>query len=137
MAIGTHLGTEPCRLYDSDLRVRPDNGNYFYPDLFVVCAEHQGTATDTEITNPTLVIEVLSPGTERADRISKPRRHARAASLREYMLINTRFPEIVVQRLEEGRWIGYSYEPDEIVRLESIGLDLDFSAVYRNVEWTA
>ena len=135
-AIDNHLGDGPCRLYDSDLRMRPDHADYFYPDLFVVCADDPGADTDTEVDNPILVIEVLSPSTERIDRTSKPRRYANAPSLREYMLVNTRFPEITVRRLEDGRWITYTYEPDEAVHLESIGLDLTFATVYRNVRWT-
>ncbi|MGH2345829.1 MAG: Uma2 family endonuclease, partial [Chloroflexota bacterium] len=73
IALGTHLQASPCRLYDSDLRVRPDGDHYFYPDLFVVCADHPGADTDTEVDNPTLVIEVPSPSTERIDRVSKLR----------------------------------------------------------------
>ncbi len=135
--IDRHLGEGPCRLYDSDLRVRPDNDHYFYPDLFVVCADNPGADSDTEVDNPTLVIEVLSPSTERVDRVSKLRRYTHAASLREYVLINSVFPEVEVRRLERGQWISHTYESDEIVRLESIGLDIDFAIVYRQVQWAA
>ena len=137
VALGTHLRGSPCRLYDSDLRVRPDNDHYFYPDLFVVCAEHPGADTDTEVDDPTLVIEVLSPSTERIDRLSKLRRYAHAPCLREYVLISSRFPGVEVRRLEQGQWISLTYEPDQIVRLESIKLDLDFATIYRHVQWAA
>lgn len=129
-AIDHWLGDGPCRLYDSDLRVRPSGNHYFYPDLFVVCA-------DTEVDNPTLVIEVLSPSTERIDRVSKPRRYAQAPSLREYALINSRFPGVEVRRREGEQWLSFTYEPGEIVRLESIGLDLDFETIYRHIQWEA
>ncbi len=95
-----------------------------------------GVPTDTEVDNPTLVIEVLSAGTERVDRATKLRRYANAPSLREYMLVNRIFPEVMVRRLEDGQWITYTYEPDEAVHLESIGLQLDFAAIYRNVDWS-
>ena len=133
--IGRHLYDGPCRLYDSDLRVRPDGDQYFYPDLFVVCADDHGAQSDTEVDNPTLVIEVLSPGTERVDRVSKLRRYANAPSLREYMLVNSMFPEVMVRRREHGQWLTAVYEPDEVVRLESIGLELDFATIFRNVVW--
>jgi Uma2 family endonuclease len=134
---GTHLQGYPCRLYDSDLRVRPDRNHYFYPDLFVVCADTPGADTDTEVDDPLLVIEVLSPSTERVDRVSKLRRYAHAPSLREYVLINSVFPEVEVRHLEHGQWINFTYEPDEIVHLESINLYLDFATIYRNVHWAA
>lgn len=135
VAIGNYLGNGPCRLYDSDPRFRPDADNYFYPDLFVVCNDDQGQDTDTEVTDPALVIEVLSPSTERNDRVSKPRRYAHAPSLREYVLVNSSFPEVMVRRLEDGRWLTETYEPEEIVHLSSIGMDLDFTTIYRDVRW--
>jgi Uma2 family endonuclease len=135
IALGTHLQGSPCRLYDSDLRVRPDRNHYFYPDLFVVCADTPGADTDTEVDDPMLVIKVLSPSTERVDLVSKLRRYAHAPSLREYVLINSIFPEVEVRRLEHGQWINFTYEPDEIVHLESINLYLDFATIYRNVQW--
>jgi Uma2 family endonuclease len=137
IAIGTHLLGSPCRLYDSDLRVRPDGDHYFYPDLFVVCADNPGADTDTEVDNPTLVIEVLSPSTEPIDRVSKLRRYAHAPSLREYVLINSRFPGVEVRRREDEQWLSFTYEPGEIVYLESIKLDLDFETIYRHIQWAA
>ena len=133
ITIGSHLVDGPCRLYDSDLRVRPDADNYFYPDLYVVCADDPGADGDIEVDNPTLVIEVLSPSTERIDRVRKLRRYGNAPSLREYVLINSSFPEVTVRRLVDGRWETVTYEPGETGRLASIGLDLPFAAIYRNV----
>ncbi len=103
----------------------------------MVCADTPGADNDTEVDNPTLVIEVLSPSTERVDRVSKLRRYAHAPSLREYVLINSIFPEVEVSRLKHGQWISFTYEPDEIVHLESIQLDLDFATIYRHVQWAA
>jgi Uma2 family endonuclease len=136
-AIDHRLGDGPCRLYDSGLRVRPAGNHYFYPDLLVVCADNPGAGTDTEVDNPTLVIEVLSPSTERIDRVSKLRRYAHAPSLREYVLINSRFPGVEVRRREGEQWLSFTYEPGEIVRLESIKLDLDFETIYRHIQWEA
>jgi hypothetical protein len=72
---------------------------------------------------------------QRVDRVGKLRRYAHASSLREYVLINSIFPEVEVRRLEHGQWINFTYEPDEIVHLESIKLYLDFATIYRNVQW--
>jgi Uma2 family endonuclease len=125
----------PCRVYDSDVRFRPEEDTYFYPDLLVVCGEQRRADAGLEVNNPTVVFEVLSPSTERIDRILKLRRYTHAPSPREYVLINTRFPEVVVYRLEEDRWIAFTYGQDETVRLQSISVDLELSEIYRDVEW--
>ncbi len=36
-------------------------------------------------------------------------------------------------RLEEGRWVAFTYRQDETARLESIGVDLELSEIYRDV----
>ncbi|MFY7950960.1 MAG: Uma2 family endonuclease [Armatimonadaceae bacterium] len=71
--IGSQLLGGPCQTFSSDQRVLIDRtGLYCYPDLLIVCGEVE-TADDDEdtITNPRVVIEVLSPTTERYDRGAK------------------------------------------------------------------
>src|SRR5690348_12227552 len=59
-----------CKVTPTEVRVRvrPD-GLYTYPDLVIVCGEarYPDTHKDT-VSNPTLLIEVLSPSTEAHDR---------------------------------------------------------------------
>jgi Uma2 family endonuclease len=60
----------PCQTFSSDQRVRlTDTGKYAYPDVVTVC-EPPAFAPDDRNTliNPQVVIEVLSPATERYDR---------------------------------------------------------------------
>jgi Uma2 family endonuclease len=135
IALGILLANRPCRVYDSDLRFRPNEESYFYPDLFVMRGEHARPGSGVEARDPLLVIEVLSPSTERIDRITKLRRYTQAPSVREYILVNTRFPEVVVHRLEEKGWRAVVFGPDDSVWLESLGVALEFSAIYKDVVW--
>ena len=60
------LRQKPCSAFVADMRVitRP-NEAYFYPDLTVVCGEMQFEDKESDtLTNPTLIIEFLSPSTE-------------------------------------------------------------------------
>jgi Uma2 family endonuclease len=136
-AIRPHLRGGPCRLYSGDLRIRPDDQAYFYPDLVVVCgAAPSDTALETE--NPTLVVEILSPLTRGIDRIVKFRRYRNAVSLREYVLIDSQEPVVDVYRLEaDGHWGVESYQPPEGIHLDSIDMNLDFSTIYEDVDWAA
>lgn len=63
----------PCRVYSSDLRLRVlATGLATYPDVTVICgASQRDPASTTHVTNPTLIVEVLSTGTADYDRGEK------------------------------------------------------------------
>ena len=88
--LGNALEGGPCRPYPSDLRVRCTKGLYTYPDVVIVCGppELEDSNSDT-LLNPRVVIEVLSPTTERYNRGDKFDHYSEIASLREYVLIAT------------------------------------------------
>ncbi|OQY58172.1 MAG: hypothetical protein B6245_13195, partial [Desulfobacteraceae bacterium 4572_88] len=102
------LKNTPCRIYPSDMRVKVrENGLYTYPDVIVVCDEakfddeHQDT-----LTNPLLIIEVLSKSTEAYDRGSKFAMYRKLGSLAEYLLVDPSRPQAEQYvRQEENRWL--------------------------------
>ncbi len=97
-----------CETYTSDMRVRiPTPNIYTYPDIVVVCGEPQfedGTA-DT-LLNPMLIIEVLSPSTERYDQGQVFAHYRTLPSLREYLLVAQDEYRIDYYRREtaDGNW---------------------------------
>jgi Uma2 family endonuclease len=133
LALGAALSGKPCRGYSSDVRVRiPETGLSTYPDLSVVCGELE-TAPDDEdaITNPIVLVEVLSDSTEAYDRGAKWAHYRRIPSLREYVLVSQGEPRIeVFRRIEAGRWELLEARPGETIELASLGVQLDVAAVY-------
>lgn len=80
----------PCTVKTSDLRVRiAAVGDYVYPDVTVICGDPQYVETEPNatLTNPTLIIEVLSPSTEAYDRGRKFQSYETLPSLRDYVLV--------------------------------------------------
>jgi Uma2 family endonuclease len=68
--LGPQLKSRQCEAYASDMRVKvKSSGLYSYPDVVVVCGApiFEDKETDT-LTNPTVIIEVLSRSTEGYDR---------------------------------------------------------------------
>ena len=71
IALGTRLRGRTCTVYDSDLRVLISaTGLFVYPDVSVVCDPMELFDGDN-LTNPTLIVEVLSDSTETYDRTTK------------------------------------------------------------------
>jgi len=132
IAIGPQLRDGPCRLYESDVRVRLSSVGYVYPDLMVVCSDHNDDLR-IEIENPTVVFEVLSPATEGYDRGDKFHLYATASSLQHYVLISTRRQSIDVFTRAGDRWTLEQYTPPQNIYLTSIGLELNFVDIYRTV----
>src|SRR5690348_6535847 len=70
-----------CRPFTSDMKVIA-NGTVRYPDLSVVCRPVGDN--EKQITDPVLVIEVVSPSTERVDRGHKKLDYFATPSVRQY-----------------------------------------------------
>jgi Uma2 family endonuclease len=83
------LRRKPCRVYPSDMRVKVlRTGLHTYPDVVVVCGQPEfvDEKRDT-LTNPTVIVEVLSPATERYDRGVKFRHYRAIETVQNYILI--------------------------------------------------
>lgn len=124
-----------CTAFQSDMRVRVlATGRATYPDISMVCGPIEldpADASGTTITNPTLLIEVLSPSTEEVDRGSKWRDYQRIPSLQEYVLVSQDSRVEIYRRLNSGGW-EYLDVREGVVKLVS-GATLDLSVMYQSL----
>ena len=134
------LDGKPCRVLRQPLRVRVTPARFVYPDLLVICGQPEMTdeVQDT-ITNPKVIIEVLSPSTGGYDYGPKFEFYRKLPSFVEYLLIKQDQPKIEVFRKVGGaRWELSTYEGLEtVVPIESIRINLRLSDVYADVEFPA
>src|SRR6266849_1559682 len=126
--VNVALGDSPCMAYTSDARMRLAEMRYLYPDVTVACDQEAGSV----LANPTVVIEVLSPTTEKRDRGAKFKVYKTLPSVQEYVLIGSEVQEIIVYR-RESNWRPYHYQSGDLVVLTSIGVSFPFEAVYRRI----
>ena len=129
------LRARPCRVYTSDARLRVvETGLATYPDVSVVCGRLETDVEDPlAITNPLLLVEVLSPTTEAYDRGAKFAHYRRIPSLREVVFVAHRERRLEVYRRDAvGRWVLYEAGAGEAVELESLGGELVVDEVYRD-----
>ena len=130
---------KPCRAHSSDVKVsvRAVNRRY-YPDVSVVRGEVERDELEPKaITNPILLVEVLSDSTEVRDRGPKFRAYRQLPSLREYVLIKQE--EMVVEvfsRNEDGSWrIQSATEREDKVELPSLEISLSLADLYYGVKF--
>lgn len=127
-----HLRGTPYRVYSSDLRIRIREASVgTYADATVVCDPVERDAeSPTHVTNPQVVIEVLSPSTEEYDRGEKRLYYQQLASLREYVLVAQDRRRVEVWRREGGGWSCSVHVTNERARLESLAFELDVNELY-------
>ena len=132
-----HIRHGRCRAYDADLRVRVlETGLATYPDVTVVCGPPERDPEDENaVTNPTLIVEVLSRSTEEYDRGDKFEHYQRIASLRQYVLVSHRQREIEVwSRVRANEWSKVISAEGQRASLASIGAELDVTDVYDSAQ---
>jgi Uma2 family endonuclease len=138
--MANQLKGRPCEAHINDLRVLIAASRvYTYPDIVVVCGEPElaDRYRDT-LTNPAVLIEVLSPSTEAYDRGEKFGYYRTLASLREYLLVSQDRPKVdqFICQPDGQRWL-LSMETDltGTIVLSSIGCQVAMADVYRSVKF--
>jgi Uma2 family endonuclease len=124
-----------CRVFSAEMKLRikgNEDERYYYPDVFVACdpADRERYWRNSAV----LVVEVLSPTTERIDRTEKFEAYKRIPSLSEYGLLAQDTIELELFRRRTD-WQREFYQRDNAVTFESIGLTLSVSQLYRDVEF--
>ncbi|HSY48461.1 MAG TPA: Uma2 family endonuclease [Thermoanaerobaculia bacterium] len=127
----TQLRGGNCRAYDADLRVRTPSGLATYPDVTVICGPSERDEADPQsVTNPTLIIEVLSRSTEEYDAGDKFEHYKTLQSLRQYVLVSHRERSVEVwTRGEDAGWQRTIVREGEIAKL-AIDAHLDVHELY-------
>jgi Uma2 family endonuclease len=135
-ALNTRLRETDCLVASQSLRVRVTGGGlYAYPDIVVVQGEPAvADAHRDMITNPALLVEVLSPSTRDFDQGDKFARYRRLPSLQEYVMID---PDVAwaihVMRRADGWLLRDVRGQDATLDLASVGAALPLAEVYHKI----
>ena len=133
-ALRQHLKGGPCQLYMSDIRVNFDlkrDEYYYYPDLVVTCDKRDDHPRFIRF--PKLIIEVLSPSTERVDKREKFFAYTTVESLEEYVLVAQDTREVIISRRANEWRKEIISGSDAAATFASLGCTLPFSAIYEGL----
>jgi len=139
--ISLRLKGSPCQVFDSNLRSRIEASNRnVYPDLSIVCGPVERDPRDKSngtITNPRVVIEVISPSTERYDRTEKRDHYLKLPSLEAHVLIDQdRLRVEILSRTSDGRWeLDFATGIDGALKLAMLKIEIPLREVYDRVEF--
>lgn len=136
-SIEEHLRkTDKCQIFPSDLKIHcAVNSLFTYPDLSIVCGKIETLEKhDDIVTNPSVLIEVLSASTQDYDRGSKFKLYRDIESLKEYIVISSL--EILVEKYDkqaDGSWLLHAYTQHDSFAILSIDMQANVKSLYRNV----
>ena len=138
--LAERLDGTPCRLAGASLRVRVNATKYVYPDVLVYCGKPELTDEHSDtITNPKVIVEILSPSTEDYDYGKKFILYRSLPSFEEYVLVAQDQPRVEVsRRTPENRWVLTTYQGLDItVQVESLGISIPMAEIYTDIEFPA
>lgn len=127
-----------CRVFTANMRIRvPSMPPYRYGDVSALCGQPQFVKIGgvDVLTNPALILKVLSASTESYDRGDKFTHYKSIPSFCEYLLIAQHRPH-VSQYIWQGdnSWLQYEYNDlADVVKLISVGCELSLREIYENV----
>jgi Uma2 family endonuclease len=121
----------PCRVYRETMRLRLAH-TLRYPDVMVVCSPVANDAT--EITDPVVVVEVLSTSTLRTDRIAEHREYEATPSIRRYILLEQDDIAAEVYARDGDRWVRSTVIGDGGLAMPEIGVEIPLADAYASLE---
>jgi Uma2 family endonuclease len=104
-ALGNHLAGKKCEAFMNDMKAhiqKKENDWFYYPDVMVNCdpAGQKQYYCDT----PSVIVEVLSPDTERIDRREKLLAYEMITTLHTYILVAQDKREVTIYRRKSDDW---------------------------------
>jgi len=120
----------PCRAYMSDIKLRIETRGstiFYYPDVMVSCSRHDPKSH--WIDDPSLLVEVLSPSTERIDRTEKLMAFTQIGSLQDYLLVAQDQARVEVFS-RDAEWKPRVYGPGETITIAGLGVTLELDQLY-------
>lgn len=131
---------QPYEIFAADVRLWiPATRRYVYPDVMVIQGKpiYQGKKA-TIVTNPTIIIEVLSKSTEGYDKTDKFRFYRSIPTFQEYILIDQNCYHLeIYAKTGEKQWQFTEYDSEyDIISLASVDFQFTLSELYDRVDFS-
>lgn len=128
-----------CRVFNSDFAVKtPLYPPYRYPATSVVSGQPLYVKVDQfdTLTNPTVIIEVLSPTTTTLDKTLKREAYQAIPTLKEYLLISQDAPQVTQYVRHGEQWVRSDFGGlATSIFLPSLNCELSLRDIYEDIDF--
>lgn len=137
-ALHSRFRGKPCQVTQSDMRLKiSETKAYVYPDVMVVCGKPAllGKADDL-LTNPTVVVEVLSPSTASHDKNAKFAHYRKMPSVQDILFVDSQSLSVEAYRRSAGEtWLLTAHDTRETAVTLSLDVSLPMAELYEGIEF--
>jgi Uma2 family endonuclease len=136
--LGTKLKGKNCNPFGSDLRIHiPKNTLYTYPDISIICGDIETTDDKFDtVTNPSVIIEILSESTKNYDKGGKFTLYREIESLKEYILIDSE--AVMVEKFiknVDNSWQLTEYKKlEDFFTIDTVAIKMELTTIYAGVK---
>jgi Uma2 family endonuclease len=134
----------PCTVFGPDVQVsvgikKNSRRHYFYPDITISCDAADRQRGTTLIESPRVIVEVLSPGTETKDRVTRFRAYQEQETIQEIVLVNQFAQYVEIWQRDEHdphnarAWLYRHYGPGETIEIVSVNAQIEISTIYHGI----
>lgn len=129
-----HLRGTPCQTFIADMKLRVEQEDaFYYPDVMVSCDKNDQKA-EQYLSNPILIVEVLSDSTEAYDRGAKFAAYRHIPSLKEYVLVDIKTQRLdCFRRTEHNDWLLHVVDTQENCNFISVELSAPMVDIFEDV----
>jgi Uma2 family endonuclease len=119
----------PCHMLPDGMTVRVEPNSAYEPDALVYCGQKLSEAA-VEVSNPVVVVEVLSPSTRNVDASVKLAGYFRVASVQHYLIVDPETRLVIHHARGEGDVIATRIVSKDPLRLDPPGLDIAVAEMF-------
>jgi Uma2 family endonuclease len=118
----------PCRFVLDSAAVKIDQLNSFQPDAMIYCGEPLPPDAYF-VPNPSVVVEIPSPGTERRDSYQKLAGYFKVKSVAHYLIVNPDAP-LIIHHQRHGDDVLTRIIREGTIRLDPPGIEMAVAEIY-------
>jgi len=125
-----------CSVLNSEIKLYIEAKNTFvYPDAMVICDEIETSEKEKNaVTNPVVIVEVLSKLTESYDRGDKFYLYRQIPKFKEYILIEQYKKQVEIYQKNGDLWKITRYnEPEKKFKIQTLEIELELDLIYEGV----
>lgn len=126
-------------VFMADMRLWiPQFKEYTYPDVIVTDGQASYTSkNNTTVTNPLLIVEVLSKSTKNYDQGEKFTFYRSIPQFKEYVLVEqNQYQVMQYSKTNEGEWMFREYKSEnDLVKLQHLDLEISLIDIYQDVNF--
>jgi len=136
VALSQVLRGTPCRATSSDQRIEVGEGqSYLYPDVSVICGPFHTSERDAlSLTNPTVIVEVLSPGTREYDLGTKLALYRSVPSVTDILHVDPDVRHVLHHARTDRAWLLRDVREGAVQLVGIPGVYLSLDAIYADLD---